>query len=60
VVILSAPAGALEDGDVVDWLPLWFAHAPNGAMVAVSAATAKATSRFMGWAYPDERISNAA
>jgi hypothetical protein len=52
VVILSAPGGALEDGDVVDWLPFWFAHAASGAMLAVSTAAAKGTTLFMGRAYP--------
>jgi hypothetical protein len=41
VVILSAPDGALEDGDVVAWLPPWFAHAPNGATAMANTATTK-------------------
>jgi hypothetical protein len=53
VVILSVPGGALEDGDVVDWLPFWFAHAANGAIVAVTTAAAKGTTLFMGRAYPN-------
>jgi hypothetical protein len=52
VLILSAPGGAPEDGEVVAWLPFWFAHAANGAMLAVSTAAAKGTTLFMGRAYP--------
>jgi hypothetical protein len=53
VVILSVPGGAPVVGDVVDWLLRWFVHAPNGAMVAASTATAKAARYFMGRAYPN-------
>jgi hypothetical protein len=57
VVIRSVPGGALLSGDVLGLLVFWFVHAPSGAMVAVSTATAMANSLFkpffMGWAYPD-------
>jgi hypothetical protein len=56
VVILSVPDGALEDGDVVAWLPCWFAHAANGAMVVVTTTTAKDAPLFMGRAYPNWRM----
>jgi hypothetical protein len=57
VPILSAPGGEVVSGDVLGWLPRWFVHAPNGAIVAISTAAAKAASLFkpvfMGWAYPN-------
>jgi len=38
--------GAPEDGVVLDWPPFWFAHAANGAIVAVRTAAASDTPLF--------------
>ena len=38
--LVPVPGDAPEDGAGVDWLPFWFAHAANGAMVAATTAAA--------------------
>jgi hypothetical protein len=57
VVILTVPDGALEEGDVVAWVPCWFAQAANGGTAAVSTATPTDTPFFMGRAYPHWALS---